>query len=699
MTHTAPKTGELLLELLSEEIPARMQVKAAQDLEKLVLDGLKAAGLTPVSSVRHVTPRRLILCLSGLDVQTPDVSEERRGPRVDAPDKAVEGFLRSTGLTRYDLEERDLGKKGRFLFALIHQPGRATRDVLGEIIPDVIRKFPWPKSQRWGRGSLRWVRPLDGILCLFDGQAVPFAVDDIESGTETKGHRFHAPEAFSVTGFVDYRAKLLAAKVQIDHDRRQQLIADSCQTLASAAGLQWVQDRGLLVEVAGLVEWPVPMLGAFEADFLDVPEEVLILTLKQDQRYFVLRDPATGTLAPRFIFVANIEPTDGGQAVVAGNERVIRARLADARFFWEQDKKTKLADRVSDLSDIVFHEKLGTVADRVDRMEQLAAGLAHSIPDCDPERAKTAAHLSKADLVSQMVYEFPEVQGVMGRYYALNDGYGTDIADAVRDHYSPLGPSDDCPNAPVSIAVALAEKLDTLVGFFGIGQPPTGSKDPFALRRAALGVIRLILENKLRLSLMNTINSVLSIQRASAQIQITDPEVKNSLLSFLSDRLKVTEREKGTRHDLIDAVFAKGDDDLVRILALVKALQTFLATEDGVNLLAGYKRAANILKAEGKKGTLPKGMVTAPDLLKDEAELALSKALETAKVSAANALEHEDFEAAMGALATLRAPIDAFFDSVTVNADDPELRVNRLSLLEDIRAAMDSVADFSQIEG
>lgn len=685
------KQGELLIELFSEEIPARMQEKAASDFEKLMLAGLKDAGLTPDAAETYVTPRRLVLRLTGLDAKTADVREERKGPRVDAPEKAIEGFLRGAGVSREACEERDMGKKGVVLFAVIDKPGRATADVVAEVLPPVIRTFPWPKSQRWGAGSLKWVRPLQSILCLFEGAVVDVDVDGIKAGRTTYGHRFHAPDPVDVTHFYDYRAKLLDARVQIDHGRRQQLIADSCQTLASAAQLDWVRDDALLREVAGLVEWPVPMIASFEPEFLDVPEEVLILTMKQDQRYFVLRDKVNGKLAPKFIFVANLEPKDSGKAVTAGNERVIRARLADARFFWEQDKKQSLESRIPALREIVFHKDLGTVYERTERMAALAAELSRHIDGCDAQQAERAARLSKADLVSQMVYEFPEVQGVMGRYYAALDGEPQAVADALRDHYSPLGPTDDCPSEPVSIAVALAEKLDTLVGFFGIGQPPTGSKDPYALRRAALGVIRLIVENGVRLPL----GAALTASAKDYQPDL-DP---SALLAFFADRLKVTMKEKGTRHDCVDAVFAKGDDDLVRVLARVDALQGFLASEDGTNLLAGYKRAANILRAEEKKGALPDTLTVTPDRLEEESEKALYDALGRGRGRADAALTGEDFEGAMAALAELRGPIDAFFEAVLVNADDAAVRANRLALLAAIKSAVDSVADFSQIEG
>ncbi len=671
--------ADLLIELFSEEIPARMQVRAADDLKRMMADALKGAGLSFDAADAYATPRRLALHMTGIPESTPDVREERRGPRADAPEKAIEGFLRGAGVAREDLVERE-DKKGTFLYAIIERKGRAASDVIAEALSDTIKNFPWPKSQRWGDGSLRWVRPLHSILCLFDGAAVDMEVDGIRAGDSTRGHRFMAPEEFTVSDFADYRQKLLDHKVILDAGRRQTLVRDTAQTLASAAGLELVEDTGLIAEVAGLVEWPVPMIGSFDASFLEVPEEVLILTMKKDQKYLVTRDPATGKLANKFIFTANIEPSDDGSAVTGGNERVLTARLSDARFFYEQDLKGKLEDNLPALEDIVFHKDLGTVAERVERIRKLAVHLA-PIVGCDPKEADQAAELCKADLVSGMVYEFPEVQGVMGRYYAQAQGESDAVADAIRDHYAPLGPNDACPSAPVSITVALAEKLDTLVGFFGIDQKPTGSKDPYALRRAALGVIRLITENSIRIALN----------------QLFDQDL--GLLTFFGDRLKVQQRDKGVRHDLIDAVFAKGDDDLVRVLNRVAALSGFLDTDDGTNLLAGFKRAANILKIEEKKdGSSYDKPVDVSKLGAPEAE-ALSDALARAKEGAENALISEDFEGAMAALSGLRAPIDTFFDKVIVNADDADARASRLALLAEIRTAVNTVADFSVIEG
>lgn len=707
--------ADLLIELFSEEIPARMQAKAADDLKRLMIEGLKSAGLTFEAADAYATPRRLALHVTDIPASTPDISEERRGPRADAPEKAIEGFLRGAGVARDDLVERE-DKKGTFLYAIIEKEGRAAAEVIAETFADAVRNFPWPKSQRWGSGSLKWVRPLHSILCLFDGAVVDMDVDGIKAGDSTRGHRFMAPEEFSVTGFADYKQKLLDHKVILDGNRRQTLIRDTAQILCSAAGLDFVEDTSLIAEVAGLVEWPVPMLGSFDASFLEVPEEVLILTMKKDQKYLVTRDPATGKLASKFIFTANIEPSDDGSAVRGGNERVITARLSDAKFFWEQDLKGKLEDNLPALKDIVFHIDLGTVAERVERMKSLIDDLASDMDALDREDGKRAAELSKADLVSGMVYEFPEVQGVMGRYYAQAQGESDAVADAIRDHYAPLGPSDACPSKPVSIAVALAEKLDTLVGFFGIDQKPTGSKDPYALRRAALGVIRLITENGLRLSLNRLFPAAAQLYR-NQEKQVSDSS--EALLNFFGDRLKVQQRDKGVRHDLIDAVFAKGDDDLVRILNRVAALSAFLESDDGANLLAGYKRAANILSAEEKKGSQPSISINW-NLLEAGPERELAdmffgsqageqnmQAGEPTAVAGkvavkdlvAKAIATEDFEGAMAALSALRAPIDTFFDKVIVNADEVDVRANRLALLSEIRSAVNTVADFSKIEG
>jgi glycyl-tRNA synthetase beta chain len=705
--------ADLLIELFSEEIPAGMQKKASEDLEAMVLKGLEEAGLKGDMAQAYATPRRLVLAVSGLPLATPDVREERRGPRVDAPEKAIEGFLRGARVARHECEERE-DPKGTFLYAIIEKKGRATAEVVAEVLEQTIRNFPWPKSQRWGEGSLRWVRPLQNILCLFDGKVVAMDVDGYKATNTTCGHRFLAPESFEVTSFEDYRNKLEAHKVMLSPMHRMKLIEERAKALAAEKGVEWVEDKGLLAEVAGLVEWPVPIMGSFDPAFMSVPEEVLILTMKKDQKYFVTRDKATGKLAPFFITVSNIEPTDGGKMVAAGNERVLTARLSDAKFFWEQDLKHKLEDNLPQLADIVFHIELGRVSDRVERMKALARYLAQFIPGCDVDEAARAAELAKADLVSGMVFEFPEVQGVMGRYYAKAQGESDAVADAIRDHYAPAGPNDDCPTAPVSVAVALAEKLDTLMGFFAIDKRPTGSKDPYALRRAALGVIRLITENGIRLELAETLVTAAKPLKPYLGLMVADAgedareeailrhvtaTIEEHLLPFFADRLKVQQRDQGVRHDLIDAVFAKGDDDLVRVLARVSALSTFLDTEDGANLLAGYKRAANILRIEEKKDGRSFDQAVDEGVLTDAEEKALASALKSAAADAEDALMVEDFEKAMAALSSLRAPIDAFFERVTVNAEDEALRANRLALLSQIRAAVNTVADFSLIEG
>jgi len=688
--------ADLLIELFSEEIPARMQAKASGDLKRMVTDAVKEAGLTFDTTEAYATPRRLALSVTGLPLATPDICEERRGPSTRAPENAVEGFMRGAGVTRDQLEERE-EKKGTFFYAKIEKPGRAAADVVAEAVTATVRNFPWSKSQRWGSGSLKWVRPLHSILCVFDSATIEFDVDGIQASNTTVGHRFMAPGEFAVASFADYRQKLLDHRVMLDAARREQLIFDTAQTLVSAAGLELVEDKGLLAEVAGLVEWPVPMIGSFDADFLGVPDEVLQLTMKKDQKYFVTRDPATGKLANKFIFTANIQPSDDGSAVTGGNQRVLAARLADAQFFYEQDLKHKLDDNLPALNDIVFHKDLGTVAERVGRIKELATHLAEYIPSCDPMEAARAAELCKADLVSNMVGEFASLQGVMGRYYAVEQGESPAVADAIRDHYAPAGPNDACPSAPVSVSVALAEKLDTLVGFFGIDQKPTGSKDPYALRRAALGAIRLITENEVRLSLRALFE--VHVLHFQALATVDQDWLAVDLLTFFGDRLKVQQRDKGVRHDLVDAVFAKGDDDLVRILNRVAALSHFLSTDDGANLLAGYKRAANILKIEEKKDDKTYDQAVQIEKLGAEEAVALANALGGAKEATENALLEEDFEKAMAALSTLRAPIDAFFDEVIVNSDDAKVRANRLALLGEIRSAVNMVADFGRIEG
>ncbi len=694
--------ADFLLELLSEEIPARMQAKAESDLKRLLTAKLDEAGLGYDAAETYSTPRRLILHVTGLPTAQPDVKEERRGPNIQAHDKAIEGFLKSAGVTREQVVERE-EKKGTFLYAVIEKNGRKTADVLARAIPDIISSFPWPKSMRWGDGDTRWVRPLKSILSLFDSECVPgwlFDVvvqphrpkDEITGGHEeiafsnkTSGHPFHAPESFAVTNFTDYKAKLEASKVLIDPAERRAVILKEAQALALVSKLALNEDAALLAEVAGLVEWPVTLMGSFDPAYLAVPEEVIIATIRKNQKCFTLRDPKTGRLANCFITVANIEAEDGGKAIIAGNEKVIAARLSDAKFFWDQDLKVKLEDRLPALKDIVFHEKLGTVGDRVERIEKLAARIAEQyIPDADVVKTSLAAKLCKADLVSGMVGEFPELQGLMGSYYALEQGENMEVAHAIRDHYAPKGPDDICPTEPVSVALALAEKIDTLVGFFGIDEKPTGSKDPFALRRAALGVIRLITENGLQIPLNN----------------LLPQDISDDLLSFFADRLKVQQKEKGTRHDLIDAVFSLGgEDDLVRLLARVEALQAFLGTDDGANLLTAYRRAANIVRIEEKKHGASYDGVPDEKLFAAKEEKKLAKKLGEARAAFDKAIAAEEFEKAMAAIAALRGPVDAFFDNVTVNTDDEALRQNRLKLLAQIRGSLDAVADFSKVEG
>nr|WP_209092143.1 glycine--tRNA ligase subunit beta [Sphingomonas trueperi] len=665
---------DFLLELRSEEIPARMQEKAREDLARLFAAELDKAGLKAAEVVSYATPRRLALILKGLPEQTAAVSEETKGPRVGAPPQALEGFLRKTGLTADQLVERD-----GVLFAIVDKPGRATADVLAAAIPAVIRAFPWPKSMRWGAPSLstespRWVRPLQGIVALFGSDVVPCEIAGVASGAATVGHRFHHPGVITIGSADDYFEKLRACHVIVDGAERRNIIALGAKMAAQKAGLSLIEDEGLLFENAGLTEWPMPLLGRFDEAFLAVPPEVIQLTARVNQKYFVCRD-AAGKLANAFVCVANIDAADGGEKIVAGNQKVLAARLSDARFFYETDLKVKLADQVGKLEKIVFHEKLGTVADKVARVAKLAEWLAAEkiVPNCDPALARRAAELAKADLVTGMVGEFPELQGLMGGYYAAAQGEDPAVAAAIRDHYKPVGQGDDVPTDPVTVAVALADKLDSITQFFGVDLKPSGSKDPFALRRSALGVLAILLDNGLRFPLLRS--------------------VSQEVLDFFADRLKVQQREAGVRHDLIDAVFALGgEDDLVRLLARVKALQAFVTTEDGANLLAGYKRAANILKKEEWEA----GAVNpAPE----PAEAALAAALDAAEPKATAAIEAEQFEDAMAALAILRAPIDAFFDQVTVNDADPAKRAARLGLLARMRDAVHKVADFAKIEG
>ncbi|MSO64401.1 MAG: glycine--tRNA ligase subunit beta [Alphaproteobacteria bacterium] len=688
---------ELLLELLSEEVPARMQGRAAEDLARLAAEALAAAGLTAERIETLCTPRRLTLVATGLPAAQPDIREEKRGPRRDAPDNAIKGFLQSVGRTRDQVEERETGK-GVFLFAVLSRQGRPTAEVLAELLPTLIGKVPWPRSMRWGNHEVRWVRPLQSILCLFAGAVVPFSFGPIPSGSLTRGHRWHAPDLFPVADFADYQQKLRDARVMLNAGERRDYIEAQARFAATQQGAVLVDDPGLLDEVAGLVEWPVALRGAIDARFMDLPPEVLRVAMRNHQRYFAVQERG-GQLAPWFVFVANLEAKDRGRAIVAGNERVLRARLADAKFFWDLDRKQSLASRVPRLKEIVFHARLGTLDARVDRIEALAADLCRFVPGADKDQVQVAARLAKADLVTGMVGEFPELQGIMGRYYALADGELPAVASAIADHYAPKGPDDRCPTGPVAVAVALADKIDTLVGFFAADEKPTGSKDPFSLRRAALGVIRLVLENKLRLPLRQAFGAAHAGYARSEGFAAADA-VAGELMTFCADRLKVHLRGRGIGHDLIAAVFAlTADDDLVRLIARVDALLSFLAGDDGANLLVAYRRATNIVRIESKKDE--RGYDDAPDpsLFDQPEEQALHSALVAVKKTAAKALGDERFGAAMVDLARLRGPTDAFFERVTVNADRPELRVNRLRLLSQIRSALDGIADFSQLEG
>ena len=687
--------SELLIELFSEEIPARMQAKAEADLLAALTGKLKEAGLAWKTAFAVSGPRRLTAVVEGLDARSADVREEKKGPKVGAPEQAIAGFLRGAGLS--DISEASVvsdPKKGDFYVAYSTVPGRDAKDVIAEAVPAIIRDFHWPKSMRWGTGDMRWVRPLQRIVCVLDGAIVPFEVGGIASGNETESHRVHGRGPYTVTGWADYKSQLEGqGHVVLSRDDRRAAILDGIEKTCAKAGLQWIEDKGLLEEVTGLAEWPVVVLGQMDPAFLDLPPEVITLSMRTHQKYFAANNAKTGKLAPNFIVVANISASDGGKKIAEGNARVLSARLSDARFFWEKDKATPLEVMGEKLKTIAFKEELGSLGDKVERVAALARELAPKV-GADPDLAERAARLAKADLVSEMVGEFPELQGVMGRYYALAAGEDARVADAIRDHYKPQGPSDSVPADPVSIAVALADKLDTLVGFWAIGEKPTGSKDPFALRRAALGVVRMILENELRLPIRAAAQSG-SFKAANAYADI------NELAAFFADRLKQVLRDQGKRHDLIDAVFALGEDDLVLIVKRVEALAAFLATEDGATLLAGYRRAANILKAEEKKGALPDGLKVDPALIANgpAAEQALWKALEQAEAKLEAPLMAEDFAGAMTALAGLRAPVDTFFEDVLVNDSDPKVRENRLALLIAVRSALHKVADFSKIEG
>ncbi|MFZ0457491.1 MAG: glycine--tRNA ligase subunit beta [Rhodoplanes sp.] len=723
---------DLLLELFSEEIPARMQARAAEDLRRLVTERLVEAGLVYEGAKAFVTPRRLALFVQGVPARQPDLREERKGPRVGAPDAAVQGFLKSAGLSSIaEAQIQRDPKKGDFYVALVEKPGRPAIDVLAETLPVVIRTFPWPKSMRWGDGRLTWVRPLHSIVATFgpeteDPDVVPFSVDGLAAGDVTEGHRFLAPTAFHVRHFDDYVRKLEHAKVVLDPARRKDIILHDARQLAFAQGLELVEDEALLDEVAGLVEWPVVLMGAFDPAFLAIPGEVIRSTIRNNQKCFVVREREQDRLAPKFILVANIEATDGGAAITAGNERVIRARLSDAKFFYETDLKTRLEDRLQKFKDIVFHEKLGTQWERIERIEKLAAELAPLV-GADVEKVKRAAKICKADLLTEVVGEFPELQGLMGKYCALAQGEDESVAAACEEHYKPLGPSDRVPTDPVSIAVALADKIDTLVGFWAIDEKPTGSKDPYALRRAALGVIRVVIENGERFRLINLFDahhrqigdSIVRTALARAAggfAMVAYPTVVRDwngrqvntdsidLLSFFADRLKVQLREQGARHDLVDAVFAlEGQDDLLLIVRRVEALGQFLESEDGKNLLAGYKRATNIIRIEEKRDKTSYEGAPDPELYRQAEEWELARAIDVAKDEASAAVAREDFAAAMRAMAKLRPHVDGFFDRVTVNVEgggeEKKLRANRLKLLNEIRAATLAVADFSKIEG
>ncbi len=743
--------ADLLLELFSEEIPARMQAKAEADLGGALEKTLKEAGLTYSGIITASGPRRLAVSVTGLDARSADVKDERKGPKVGAPEKALEGFMRGAGLT--DISQAQIKtdpKKGDFYVAIIETPGRDAVDIIAEAVPEIVRGFHWPKSMRWGTGDLRWVRPLQRIVCVLDGKVVPFEIDGIVSGNQTEGHRVHGRGPFTVTGWDDYASQLEGeGHVVLTREARRETILSGIQKVCADNGLEWVEDKGLLEEVTGLAEWPVVILGDMDPSFLELPPEVIQLSMRVHQKYFAVTDKKTGTLAPNFILVANMDATDGGATIAKGNAKVLSARLEDGNFFYKTDTDSLLEEMGAKLSTIAFKEELGSLGDKVERVAALAREIAPKV-GAEPDLAERAARLAKADLVSEMVGEFPELQGVMGRYYAIEAGEPAAVADAIRDHYKPQGPSDAVPTEPVSIAVALADKLDTLVGFWAIDEKPTGSKDPFALRRAALGVVRLLLENKVRLrlkrDLMLHIPKILMAQINEAerlQLAINLREIRkmaqseelapilfgepkqmlaalnsdngknsesgfiqyvlklNDLLSFFADRLKQVLRDQGQRHDLIDAVFALGEDDLVLITRRVEALGAFLESDDGATLLEGYKRAANILKAEEKKGALPDDLSVDAKLIAKgpEEEQALHAALTKARAAVSPALQAEEFGKAMGELAGLRGPVYAFFDSVMVNDDDPAVRANRLALLDEVRSTLCEVADFSKIEG
>lgn len=735
---------DLLIELFSEEIPAKMQARAADDLKRLMTNALVDAGLTYASAGAFATPRRLVLTVDDLLAESPTVREERKGPRTDAPEKALEGFLRSTGLTKDQLEARD-DKKGQVWFATIEKPGRPAAEIISEALKATVQNFPWPKSMRWGAGSLRWVRPLHSIVCILsdngETEVVSCDVDGITASDKTEGHRFMAPAQFQVSGFEDYASKLKKAHVILSAEERAEKIWHDATQMAFANGLEVVEDKSLVAEVVGLVEWPVVLIGDIGEDFLSLPPEVLQTSMKEHQKFFSVKDKS-GRIV-KFITVANVETEDSGATILAGNQKVLSARLSDAKFFWENDLRVareNIAIWTDALSNVTFHNKLGSQAERIDRVSALAREIA-PVVGANPDDAETAARIAKADLSSEMVYEFPELQGIMGEYYAKESGLSDEIAAVASEHYQPLGPSDDVPTAPLSVAVAMADKLDTLTGFWAIDEKPTGSKDPFALRRAALGVIRLVLESSARLKLQHHMGAQivrndpqagrkLSAQRLESllrsiasfgvfgaalktikqeadendadfllELESAVPEALDSLLSFIHDRLKVYLRDRGIRHDVIDAALAMpGSDDLTLLVNRATALQTFLDTDDGTNLIQGFKRAHNILRQAEEKDGVEYSFGPDPKLAETEAETALFAALDTAEASIAPAMEAEDFAAAMSALAGLRAPIDAFFEAVQVNADNDILRRNRLNLLHRISAACLAVADLTRVE-
>ncbi|MGZ2257021.1 glycine--tRNA ligase subunit beta [Roseobacter sp. A03A-229] len=707
---------DLLIELFSEEIPARMQRRAAEDLKKLMTDGMVEAGLTYASAAAFSTPRRLTLTVEGLLAASPATVEDRKGPRADAPEKAIEGFLRGAGLTREQLEERET-PKGAVLFARIEKTGRPAAEIVAEVLEKTIRSFPWPKSMRWGSGSLRWVRPLQSILCILSDEAgaevVPVEVDGIASSDTTSGHRFMAPDRFSVSSFDDYTSKLKRACVVLDPDERAEAIWHDATNTAFASGLEVVEDKGLLAEVAGLVEWPVVLMGQIADDFLELPPEVLQTSMKEHQKFFSVRNPKTGRIE-RFITVANREAADNGATILAGNEKVLSARLADAKFFWENDLRVAKAGMqpwLEQLKNVTFHAKLGTQAERIDRIAALARELA-PVVGADADQAERAARLAKADLSSEMVYEFPELQGLMGRYYIEVLGEDAAIAAVAEEHYSPLGPSDDVPSAPMSVAVALAEKIDTLTGFWAIDEKPTGSKDPFALRRAALGVIRIVLVNNLPYSWLDIAtpaarrlpapDATSALAFAQKLAHDNDPAwfVARATLDFLHDRFKVYLRDHGIRHDIIDACIAmEGNDDLTLLMKRARALSDVLKTEDGENLIQGFKRANNILTQAQEADGVEYSYGADAKFAKTDEEHALFAALDQAEANIASAMEQQDFATAMAALADLRAPIDAFFEAVKINADNATVRRNRLNLLSRITTLCTSVADLTRIEG